>query len=197
MCVLITLFMIVCAHIILKSNQYGVLSTPADLIFPMELIKVLTALEPVVGQWDMLGLHLGLSDSLVDTIERDYHTTLERKKRMVQSWMSTPQLCPSWCSLVKALHKVGLNAAAERISKKYSKCFVTCSYCQCMNSMPVSSYIVLCIVRKTRDGELVDFAHRLQHVYCHSLPHLGSCFPNFKIKPRTMDTRGCLIVSAF
>ena len=106
----------------------NVLSPSADLLFPMELIKVLTALEPVVGDWYMLGLHLGLSSSVVDTIERDYHTTPERKKRMVQRWMSTPQLCPSWCSLVKALRKVGLNTAAERISKEHSKCSVIFSY---------------------------------------------------------------------
>ena len=103
--------------------QYA-LSTPADLLFPMELIKVLRALEPVVGEWYMLGLHLGLSDSVVDTIERDYHTTPERKKRMAQRWMSGPQLCPSWCSLVKALREVGLNTAAERITEEHSKCFV-------------------------------------------------------------------------
>ena len=90
----------------------------------MELIKVLTALEPVVGEWYMLGLQLGLSDSVVNTIERDYHTTPERKKRMVQKWMSAPQLCPSWYSLVKALCKVGLNSAAERITEEHSKCFV-------------------------------------------------------------------------
>ena len=90
----------------------------------MDLIKVLTAVEPVVGQWDRLGLHLGLSDSVVDTIESDYHTTPERKKRMVQRWMSAPQLCPSWCSLVKALHQIGLNAVAEKISKEHSKWFV-------------------------------------------------------------------------
>ena len=102
----------------------------ADLLFPMELIKVLTALEPVVGEWYMLGLHLGLSDSVVDTIERDYHTTPERKMRMVQRWMSTPKLWPSWCSLVKALCKVDLNTAAQLISKEHSKCFVTPSHCQ-------------------------------------------------------------------
>ena len=90
----------------------------------MELIKVLTALEPVVGEWYMLGLHLGLSDSVVDTIERDYHTTPERKMRMVQRWMSVPQLCPSWCSLVKALREVGLNTAAESITEEHSKCLV-------------------------------------------------------------------------
>ena len=100
----------------------------AGLLFPMELIKVLTPLEPVVGQWYTLGLYLGLFDSVVDTIERDYHTTPERKKRMIQRWMSAPQLCPSWCSLVKALRQVGLNTAAERISKEYSKCFVIFSH---------------------------------------------------------------------
>ena len=110
------------------SQSSGYTLYTADLLFPMELIKVLTALEPVVGEWYTLGLHLGLSDSVVDTIERDYHITPERKMRMIQRWMSAPQLCPSWCSLVKALHKVDLNVAAERISMKYSKCFVTSSH---------------------------------------------------------------------
>ena len=96
----------------------------------MELIKVLTALEPVVGEWYILGLQLRLSDSMMKIIESDYHTTPERKMRMVQRWMSTPKLCPSWCSLVKALRKVYLNVAAEKISKEYSKCFVTSSHCQ-------------------------------------------------------------------
>ena len=102
----------------------------ADLLFPMELIKVLTALEPVVGEWYMLGLHLGLSDNMVKIIESDYHTILERKMRMVQRWMSTPKLCPSWCSLVKALLKVDLNVAAQMVSEEHSKCFVTSSQCQ-------------------------------------------------------------------
>ena len=96
----------------------------------MELIKVLRALEPVVGQWYMLGIYLGLSDSVVNTIEIDYHTTPERKMRMIKRWMSAPQLCPSWCSLVKALDEVGQNTAAERISMKYSKYFVVFSHCQ-------------------------------------------------------------------
>ena len=115
-----------CVHVVFSDHSViqHVLSTPADFLFPMELIKVLKALEPVVGEWYMLGLHLGLPDSVVDTIERDYHTTPERKKRMVQRWMSAPQLCPSWCSLVKALCEVGLNTATERISKEHSKCFV-------------------------------------------------------------------------
>ena len=111
-----------CVWLFLHIIQH-VLSTPADLLFPMELIKVLRALEPVVGEWYMLGLHLGLSDSVVDTIERDYYTTPKRKMRMVQRWMSAPQLCPSWCTLVKGLHEVGLNTAAEKISVEYSKCF--------------------------------------------------------------------------
>ena len=107
-----------------------VLSTPADLLFPMELIKVLTALEPVVEEWYMLGLHLGLSVSVVKAIEKDYPIIAQRKMSMVQRWTSAPQLCPSWCSLVKALRKVGLNSAAERISKKHSKCSVTFSHCR-------------------------------------------------------------------
>ena len=106
----------------------------------MELIKVLTALEPVVGEWYMLGLHLGLSDSVVDTIERDYLTTPKRKTRLIQRWMSAPQLCPSWCSLVKALRKIGLNTAAERISKEHSKCFVREVDMFCRDKEPLYSH---------------------------------------------------------
>ena len=96
----------------------------------MELIKVLRTLEPVVEEWYMLGLHLGLSDSMVKAIEKDYPAIAQRKMSMVQKWMSAPQLCPSWCSLVKALHEIGLNPAAGEISKEYSKCFMTSSHCQ-------------------------------------------------------------------
>ena len=92
----------------------------------MELIKVLTALEPVVEEWYMLGLHLGLSINMVKTIEKDHPTITQRKMSMVQRWMSAPQLCSSWCSLVKALRKVDLNPAAEMISKEHSKS----SHCQ-------------------------------------------------------------------
>ena len=99
----------------------------------MELIKVLTALEPVVEEWYMLGLHLGLSVNMVKTIEKDYPTIALRKMNMVQRWMSGPQLCPSWCSLVKALCKVGLNTAAGEISKEYSKCSVTSSRMSMVN----------------------------------------------------------------
>ena len=85
-------------------------------------------------EWYMLGLHLGLSDSVVKAIEKDYPAIAQRKMSMIQRWMSAPQLCPSWCSLVKALHKVGLNTAAGEISKEHSKCSVTSSHrrgCQC------------------------------------------------------------------
>ena len=87
----------------------------------MELIKVLTALEAVVEEWYMLGLHLGLSINMVKTIEKDYPAITQRKMSMAQRWMSAPQLCPSWCSLVKALCEVGLNTAAGEISKEHSK----------------------------------------------------------------------------
>ena len=119
-----------CVCVVPKVQPIGCPLCTADLLFPMELIKVLRTLEPVVGECYMFGLHLGLSDSVVDTIERDYHTTPERKMRMVQRWMSTPKLCPSWCSLVKALREVDLITPAERILIEHSKCFVISSHCQ-------------------------------------------------------------------
>ena len=117
-----------CVCVVPKVQPIGCPLYTADLLFPMELTKVLRTLEPVVGNWKMLGLELGLSCNVLDTIESDCHTIFERKMRMVQRWMSALQLCPSWCFLVKALPKVGLNTAAERISKEYSKCFVIFSH---------------------------------------------------------------------
>ena len=119
----------VCACVVPKV-QWDAFSTLADLLFPMELIKVLRTLEPVVEEWYMLGLHLGLSVNMMRTIEKDYPAIAQRKMSMVQRWMSAPQLSPSWCSLVKALRNVGLNTAAGEISKEYSKCSVTSSHCQ-------------------------------------------------------------------
>ena len=91
-----------CACVVPKVQPIEFPLYTADLLFPMELIKVLRTLEPVVGNWKMLGLELGLSCNVLDTIESDCHTILERKMRMIQRWMSTPKLCPSWCTLVKA-----------------------------------------------------------------------------------------------
>ena len=119
-----------CVCVVPKVQPIGSSLYTADLLFPMELIKVLRTLEPVVGMWKMLGLELGLSCNVLDTIESDCHTILEKKMRMIRRWMSAPQLCPSWCYLVKALPKVDLNVAAERISEEHSKCFVTSSHCQ-------------------------------------------------------------------
>ena len=113
---------VLCVCVVPKVQPIGSSLYTADLLFPMELIKVLRTLEPVVGNWKMLGLELGLSCNVLDTIESDCHTILERKMRMIRRWMSAPQLCPSWCFLVKALPKVDLNVAAERISKEHSKC---------------------------------------------------------------------------
>ena len=83
---------------------------------------VLKSLETVVPEWFRVGLELGLSEATLSTIKYDHHRSVETcKRKMVQKWLHSPRLNPSWCSLVKALQAVGLNAAAAKISKQHCK----------------------------------------------------------------------------
>jgi len=83
--------------------------------------EVLKSLDEVVDHWFCLGLELGLSASLLCTIDLDYHRTGERKREMVWKWMTSATLNPTWCSLSNALHKIDMHAAAEKISVKHCK----------------------------------------------------------------------------
>ena len=94
----------------------------SDLLFSMETFTVLKSLETVVPEWYRLGLALGLPEATLSTIEHDHHRSVETcKRKMVQKWLHFPRLNPSWCSLVKALQAIGLNAAAVKISKEHCK----------------------------------------------------------------------------
>ena len=88
----------------------------------METSAVLKSLETVVPEWYRLGLELGLPEATLSTIEHDHHRSVETcKRKMVQKWLHSPCLNPSWCSLVKALQATGLSATAAKISKEHCK----------------------------------------------------------------------------
>jgi len=92
-----------------------------DLYFPLEMSEVLKSLDEVVDGWFRLGLELGLSASLLRTIERDFHRIGERKREMVWKWMNSVALDPTWCSLANALHAIKMHAVAEKVSVKHRK----------------------------------------------------------------------------
>ena len=83
--------------------------------------EVLKSLDEVVDHWFHLGLGLGMSASLLHTIEHNYHRIEEKKREMVSKWMTSAALSPTWCSLANALHAIDMRAAAERISAEHCK----------------------------------------------------------------------------
>ena len=95
-----------------------------DLYFPLEMSEVLSSLDEVVDGWFRLGLELGLSASLLRTIELDYHRIEKWKREMVWKWMNSVALNPTWCSLVNALHAINMHAVAEKVSVEHCKCSV-------------------------------------------------------------------------
>jgi len=82
---------------------------------------VLSSLDEVVDGWFRLGLELGLSASLLCTIELDYHGIEKWKREMVWKWMNSAALNPTWCSLVNALHAIDMHAVAEKVSVEHCK----------------------------------------------------------------------------
>ena len=94
----------------------------SDLLFSMETSAVLKSLETVVPEWHRLGLALGLPEATLSTIEHDHHRSVDTcMRKMVQKWLHSPRLNPSWCSLVRALQAIPLGAAAAKISKEHCK----------------------------------------------------------------------------
>ncbi len=83
------------------------------------MCKVLNYLKPVVREWYHLGLELEIEDSELQAIELDNrHDVQGCKRKMVQKWMSTPRLKPTWVSLVKALRRINEVSVAARITEE-------------------------------------------------------------------------------
>ncbi len=83
------------------------------------MCKLLIYLKPVVREWYHLGLVLEIEDSELQAIEHDNrHDVQGCKRKMVQKWMSTPRLKPTWVSLVKALRRINEASVAARITEE-------------------------------------------------------------------------------
>ncbi len=63
-----------------------------------------------------LDLSLGIVDADLQTM--NCHNVRECKRKVIQKWMSTPRLQPSWVSLANALRQINVNNAAASITEK-------------------------------------------------------------------------------
>ena len=114
-------------------NLGGTLFSPSDTIFPIKLLNVLHSIRAVRDRdCFALGLELGLSAETLNDIEDNHPTCVEtRRRKMIQQWMSSPTLQPSWYSLVDALDGINMTNAAKDIAKERSEKILYNNVCVC------------------------------------------------------------------
>ena len=75
-----------------------------------------------VGDWNRLGLALGLDSYELDIIKKDHlGDTKSQTCKMFELWLKT-QPKASYEQLIKALHEVGDETVANSLCGKYVKC---------------------------------------------------------------------------
>ena len=80
--------------------------------------KILNLLGDAQNKWYELGLHLGVTPTVLETIKSDCHNTRERFIAVLKEWLKMIE--PSWHNLVHALASVGHANLALRIAKQFS-----------------------------------------------------------------------------
>ena len=68
--------------------------------------------EKITRCWKRIAYHLGVSEEKVNTIDIDYHWSVEQKCiALFKTWLEKSHCC--WCHFIKALYTVGLSLVAE------------------------------------------------------------------------------------
>ena len=85
-----------------------------------DLRELLSILEEVT-EWHQLGLHLGLKESAMETVECGFRNPWDAKREMLKLWLKQNDQIPgagtraTWSSLIEALKAMGYNVLAKRI----------------------------------------------------------------------------------
>ena len=73
-------------------------------------------------EWHQLGLHLGVKESALETVESGFRNPMDAKREMLKLWLKQAHqiagdagLGATWRSLIKALTNMGYNVLAKRI----------------------------------------------------------------------------------
>ena len=96
----------------------------------------------VTPEWYSLGLELGLTEHVLDVIEKDYgrdSTTCKRK--MFSKWLLSNEDA-SYTSLVDALIAIDKKAIAEKVSEQFCKLCFLLYMCYNMFCYPVNEHAV-------------------------------------------------------
>ena len=82
-------------------------------------LKNLTNALSKVDDWEGLGIQLDIEYHELQKIFKDWSTTEERKRAMLQFWLEG-NMKPSWEALIAALDKLNLKLIAEEIKREYN-----------------------------------------------------------------------------
>ena len=72
-----------------------------------------------IPQWDILGFYLGLDDSEIEVIERDYRDTARKRLEMFGKWINK-DVDVSWEKVIEALERMSQNKLANRLRERYT-----------------------------------------------------------------------------
>ena len=90
-----------------------------NTLFQIDFSSVYSHLKAIVKELFDLGLQLDIPSSVLETIEVQYPTDVDRQRReLVRKWMSPSQDLPCWWHLVEALTKIGKRAIADEIEEE-------------------------------------------------------------------------------
>ena len=88
-------------------------------IFHIDFTSVHFHLKTIVKELFDLGLQLDIPSSVLEAIEVQYPTDVDRQRReLVRKWMSSSQDLPCWWHLVEALKKIGKRGIADEIEEE-------------------------------------------------------------------------------
>ena len=87
-----------------------------NTLFHIDFTSVHFHLKTIVRELFDLGLQLDIPSSVLEAIEVQYPTDVDRQRReLVRKWMSSSQDLPCWWHLVEALTKIGKRSIADEI----------------------------------------------------------------------------------
>ena len=90
-----------------------------NTLFQIDFSSVYSHLKAIVKELFDLGLQLDIPSSVLEAIEVQYPTDVDRQRReLVRKWMSPSQDLPCWWHLVEALKKIGKRAIADEIEEE-------------------------------------------------------------------------------
>ena len=95
-------------------------------LFPIEFDKVLHVLRAVVSKTYDLGLGLGAPIEFLETLQVNFPSDVDRRRReVVQWWMSSSLDSPCWWKLVEVLNDIEMSTLAQAIREEHGESSLT------------------------------------------------------------------------